>query len=110
MLFLWSSRNIEHIAKHGVTLEEGGYVVNNAKPPFPESVGDHKKSVWGRTRAGRYLQVIFVYAEIEDVEVDEYAQLAPHERLALEDGETAVRIIHARDLTKDEMRRLRRRK
>jgi hypothetical protein len=55
------------------------------------------------------LQVIYVYAAIDDVEPDEYQRLRPEERLALERKEEAIRIIHARDLTESEKRRWRRR-
>src|SRR4051812_4757516 len=97
MIFLWSERNEQHIAAHVVSPGEAAYVVRRATNPFPQDVGDGKKSVWGRTGEGRLLQVLFVYAPIEDVEPDEYARLQLHERIALEEGEQAVRVIHARD-------------
>ncbi|HEV2295472.1 MAG TPA: hypothetical protein VGR35_16605 [Tepidisphaeraceae bacterium] len=110
IIFLWSWRNVEHIGKHGVEPDEAEYVVKDAKRPYPEATGDEKWAVWGATAAGRLLQVIFVRVRIEGVEADEFQQLEWHERAALEDGEAAVRIIHARDLTDSEKRRLRRRK
>jgi uncharacterized DUF497 family protein len=110
MIFLWSPRNEEHLGKHDVGCDEAEDVVRNAKPPYPEPVGDEKHAVWGATRRGRYLQVIFVYAATEDAEEDEFARLRPHERMDLQDGKEAVRIIHARNLTEMEKRRLRRRK
>lgn len=53
--------------------------------------------------------MIYVDVIIEDVEPDEYARLEMHDRLSLEEGEPAVRVIHARDLTESEKRRFRRR-
>jgi uncharacterized DUF497 family protein len=108
-VFLWSWRNEEHIGVHRVRITEAEQVVTNARPPYPQFVGEEKQSVWGRTGAGRYLQVIYVLVAIEDVEVDEFEHLQLHERLALEHGAKAVRVIHARDLTDSEKRRSRRR-
>jgi uncharacterized DUF497 family protein len=109
MISLWSRRNEEHIWKHQVTPEEADEVVVNARPPFPKAVGSEKWSVWGRTSEGRYLQVIFVFAAIDDVEADEYERLRIDQQIALEAGEEAIRIIHARDLTETERRQMRRR-
>ena len=110
IIFLWSSANAEHLAKHGVAPEEAEYIVGHAQPPFPENVGGAKRSVWGQTPRGRFLQVIFVHVFIDDVTVDEYERLEFHERIALDAGEPAARIIHSRDLTEAEKKRLRRRK
>ncbi len=110
VIFLWSWRNVEHIGKHDVEPDEAEYVAKAAKRPYPEATGDEKWGVWGDTAAGRLLQVIFLRVRIEDVQPEEYQQLELHERAALEDGDVAVRIIHAHDLTESEKRRLRRRK
>jgi hypothetical protein len=109
MIFLWSWRNEEHLTKHAVAPAEANELVERAKPPYPEDIGDHKWSVRGRTRAGRFLQVIYLYAAIEDIEPNEFAQLRPDEREAMSSGAEAVRIIHGRPLTESEKRRLRRR-
>jgi len=108
-VFLWTWRNEEHIAVHRVRPAEAEYVVKNARPPFPRFVGDEKEAVWGKTSSGRSLQVIYVLVAIEDVELDEFEHLELHERIALQQGEKAIRVIHARDLTDAEKRRLRRR-
>jgi uncharacterized DUF497 family protein len=108
-VFLWTTRSEEHIGVHGVSPQEAEQVAERAKPPYPEDVGDGKRSAWSGTDQGRLLQVIFVHVPLDDVQPEEYARLAFHERLALEDGDPAVRIIHARDLTDDEKKRFRRR-
>ncbi|MGB7156911.1 MAG: hypothetical protein WBD40_02525 [Tepidisphaeraceae bacterium] len=110
IIFLWSWRNVEHIGKHDVEPDEAEYVARGANRPYPEATGDEKWAVWGATTTGRLLQVIFVRVRIEDVQAEEFEQLEWHERVALEKGEAAARIIHARDLTDSEKRRLRRRK
>jgi uncharacterized DUF497 family protein len=87
MDFRWNDWNLEHATKHGVTPEEAEQVVLDASPPFPESGGDDKFRVWGRTVFGRLLQVVYI-----------------------EDPEGTTYIIHARPLTDQEKRRLRRRR
>lgn len=109
MIFLWSDRNTEHIAVHGVDPMEAQEVVSAAKPPFPAAVGDEKHAVMGCSIRGRFLHVVFVYVAVDDVEADEYERLELYDKLALAEGEEAVRVIHARDLTEAEKRRLRRR-
>jgi len=65
-IFLWSPRNEEHIDKHDVA-PEGGIRCGSRGVPVSRECGDAKRSVWGKTRAGRYLQVIFVDVFIDDV-------------------------------------------
>ena len=83
--YRWNEWNIEHLDRHGVSAAEAEYVIDHAKPPYPEYIGDGKWRVWGQTAAGRYVQVIFI---IED---DVYY------------------VIHARGLSDSEKRTLRRR-
>lgn len=85
--FRWIRWNVEHIARHGVTPEEAEYVVNHAKPPFPQRIDDEKRIVWGQTRNGTYLQVIYLI-----------------------DPDGTVFVIHARRLTDKQKRQLRRRR
>lgn len=87
MLFRWIDWNRDHIAEHGVDWEEAEMVVQRAKPPFPEQIGDDKLLVIGQGRGGRFLQVIYVL-----------------------DPEDTVFVIHARPLTEREKTRFRRRK
>lgn len=99
MIYQWAARNREHIARHSVSEEEAQYVVQHASSPFPRGIEDSKQLVWGQTQVGRYLQVIFVY--LEDEEVD-FEALTPLERLRFDDGEDVALVIHARDLTADQ--------
>ena len=110
IIFLWSWRNEEHIGRHDVGRDEAEYVVIHARPPYPEATGGEKWTVRGPTSEGRFLQTIFVRVLIEGVQADEFDRLDLHERVALQSGQKAVRIIHARDLTPREKQRLRRRK
>lgn len=84
--FRWNDRNVEHIAEHGVIPQEAEYVVEHPGRGFPRLEADAKFRVWGQTRAGRYLQVIYVFSPPE-----------------------VIYVIHARDLSDSEKRRLRRR-
>ena len=87
MDFRWIDWNRDHVAEHGVDPEEAESVVRDARPPFPQQIGDDKLLVMGRGRGGRFLQVIFLL-----------------------DPDDAVFIMHARPLTKGERRRYRRRR
>ena len=78
---------MEHLARHRVKPEEAEDVVMAARQPYPLERPDAKWLVWGRTRSGRALQVVFV----------------------LDDGDT-IYVIHARDLTTREKQRYRRRR
>lgn len=86
MEFRWNEWNQEHIAGHGVRLEEAAYVVENAQTPYPEGREDGKLLVIGCGPGGRWLQVLYV----------------------LDDDGTAF-VIHARPLDDREKRRYRRR-
>jgi uncharacterized DUF497 family protein len=87
MDFRWNEWNVEHIAQHSVSPEEAEMVLRAARSPFPRRIEEDKWLVWGRGRGGRFLQVIFV--------------LGPEE---------TIYVIHARPLTDQEKRRLRRKK
>ena len=103
MIFQWDDKNIDHIARHRVTLTEAEQIVTRAVPPFPREAEDDKHVVWGRTVNGRYLQVIFVFKDPEDVAAGSVTLV---DRTAISEGwETQViRVIHAMDLT-DAMRK-----
>src|SRR5271156_2662814 len=96
VVFSWDDANVEHIAEHGVLPPEAEEVVRRAAPPFPRDRGDDRFLVWGRTSAGRYLQVVYVILEDEDVDID---SLTPAALLAFTSGESVARVIHAMDLT-----------
>jgi uncharacterized DUF497 family protein len=108
VIFSWDDINREHVAKHGVSQEEAEDVIRNAQPPFPEAIDDEKWAVWGRTVAGRYLQVIYVLKPADNVA---YESVAVADWMSIEAGTAAevVRVIHAMDLTPRMKKRLRRR-
>jgi uncharacterized DUF497 family protein len=85
--FRWNGWNIEHIAEHDVNPVEAEYVVNHARAPWPEKLANDKWRVWGQTNDGRCLQVVYVF-----------------------DPDATVFVIHARELSKVEKRRFRRRR
>jgi hypothetical protein len=89
MEFVWNRRNIEHIAKHGISTGEAEWIVENANRPYPEMIGEGKRLVVGKVTSGEYVQIIYV----------------PSRSVA-----GAVYVIHGRRLTDDEKRRFRRRK
>ena len=84
MDFRWNRWNEGHIARHGVAPEEAEEALLHARKPFPRKYED-KWLAWGATVSGRMLQVVFVL-----------------------DLDATVFIIHARDLTDRERKRLRR--
>ena len=86
MHFRWNDWNTEHIEKHGVSPEDAEDAVLAAGPGFPRAIDDEKYLVWGQTRHGRYVQVVFVI-----------------------DPKDSIYVIHARPLTNREKRRARRR-
>jgi uncharacterized DUF497 family protein len=59
-VFVWRPRNIEHIAKHGVSPQEAKYVVEHASRRYPQRIGEGRYIVRGRTAGGRAIQVIFL--------------------------------------------------
>jgi uncharacterized DUF497 family protein len=86
--FVWRENNVEHLAKHGILPREAEYIVESARPPYPQMIGDDKRIVIGRLRDGRFVQVIYVPSRA---------------------NVSAVYVMHARELTDREKRRLRRR-
>lgn len=86
MEFRWIEWNVEHIAKHGVSVDEAEMVIRTVRQPYPEQIGDDKLLVIGRGQGGRFVQAIYI--------------LDPDDR---------VFVIHARPLTDREKNRYRRR-
>ncbi len=105
-IFSWDDWNIGHLAEHGVTPEETEWIIRHAKSPFPREIGDDKHLVWGETRDGRHLQVIFAYRSNDEVEY-ESLELADILRLS-DEHPTIVYIVHAMDLTPRMTRQYRR--
>lgn len=109
MIFSWDDENREHIAKHGVTPEEAEEVVRGAGPPFPETIDVSKFVVHGATESGRFLQIIYVLQQSDEVS---YESVTIQDWMTIEAaGIGAItRVIHAMDLTPRMKRRLRRRR
>ena len=84
--FRWNQWNVDHIEQHAVSPEEAEYVIDWARPPYPEPIGENKWRVRGQSETGRYLQVIFIF-----------------------DPDNTIYVIHARGLNEHEKRQLRRR-
>jgi uncharacterized DUF497 family protein len=85
--FRWIEWNVGKCEKHGIDPADVEYVVNHAAPPYPQRIGADKRIVWGRTEAGEYLQVIYVY-----------------------DADDVVFVIHAMPMNERQKRQYRRRK
>jgi hypothetical protein len=95
-----------HIAEHDVEPYEAMYVLEHPKPPYPREVGNGKVQVWGKTEHGRFLQVIYMFPDDEDIDI---SYLEPEDRLDFLAGEEElVYVVHARDLTNNERRAFRR--
>ena len=105
MIYQWTVRNREHLQKHGVEPEDAEYVADHAEPPFPRVIGDEKHLVWGRTRSGDFVQVVFVY--LADDEID-FASLSVVDKLRFEEGEDVGLIIHAMPMSPAQKRQYRR--
>lgn len=58
--FRWDDWNLDHVTKHGVTIEEVEAVIHNARRPYPRDLGNGRYLVWDRGSGGRLLQVIFI--------------------------------------------------
>ena len=85
--FRWIEWNVGHIAAHGVTPFEVERVVNGARPPYPEYQGDERWLVIGRGLGGRFIQVVYLTDEDDEM----------------------LFVIHARPIGDREKRRYRRR-
>lgn len=107
MIFSWTAGNLDHIAKHGVTRDESESVVRGTKPPWPEIGIDSRRRVWGKTPAGRLLQVVFIFPSDDEVDA---SSLSLTDLIAWSDGDERVAsVIHARDLEDDEKHQYRKR-
>ena len=117
VVFRWNTWNVEHIARRGVQPEEAEYVALHARAPYPEKRPDGKFRVWGRTRSGRYLQVVYVYDEDDDADRNGVAAIEDLDLVDLihvAEGALVVYVLHARELEASEksqyLKRLRRRR
>ena len=96
MIFMWNHWNVDHIGDHGVMPQEAEEIVRRMTPPFPRDIGHGKLLVWGQTRHGRYLQVVYVNQPDEKVD---FESLRPEDLLAYEDGDDILYVIHAMPMT-----------
>jgi uncharacterized DUF497 family protein len=60
--------NVQHIARHGVTLEEAEQVVRNSNNAIDRSDASTYPITFGRTKTGKYLAVVW-FAVGSDPEV-----------------------------------------
>jgi uncharacterized DUF497 family protein len=101
--FIWTRKNVEHIAEHGIEPHEAEHVVVNARSPYPQVWGDGKWIVRGQTVAGRFIQVIFVLeSDAADIDYEEI------DLLELDQSADSIYVIHARPLTDAERSALKR--
>ncbi|HEX4795506.1 MAG TPA: hypothetical protein VH370_17070 [Humisphaera sp.] len=102
LLFSWNAANVRHIAKHGVTVSEAEYVIRNAGRGFPRKMGDGKWIVKGQTDVGRRLQVIFIFPEDDELDVD---SLSVADLIAYSDGSgKVVYVIHSMPISSGRIR------
>ena len=107
-IYSWEESNIAHIARHGIAPREAQHVVEHARSPYPEYIGNGKWRVIGKTSVGRWLQVIFVYPVDEQVELD---SLSISDLPLFISGEAqVVCVIHSRELSHAEKKRSRKRR
>jgi hypothetical protein len=103
--FIWTTKNIEHIAEHGIEPLEAEHAVINARSPYPQVWGDDKWMVRGQTAAGRFIQVIFLLeSDAADINYEEI------DLLALDQTGDSIYVIHARPLTAAERSALKRKR
>lgn len=81
--FRWIGWNVEHIAEHGITPDEAEYVVEHATPPYPEKVMGDKRRVRGKTKGGRFIQVVYLYSPADTIFVIHARPLTDREKHAL---------------------------
>lgn len=93
-VFVWNQWNYQHIGEHGVTSDEAEYVIDHTVKHYPRKIGNRKYLVRGRTRQGRYLQVIFITLDDDEIDIE---LLSFVDRVLFESGNQVVYVIHARD-------------
>lgn len=88
-----------------MTPGEAEQVVRGARPPFPRETGEDKFLVWGQTDAGRYLQVVFVRPDHDEVDPEslDLSELIDYSEGAAE----VIYVIHAMELDDSRKRRYR---
>jgi uncharacterized DUF497 family protein len=84
--YRWNDWNVGHIADHGISPADAESIVEKARRPYPQIIGNNKRLVLGQTEQGSHIQVIYVL-----------------------DDDGVAYVIHARPMTDREKRRYRRR-
>ena len=106
-LFYWDEKNKAHIAEHRVRPEEAEEVASRPAHPYPQHLDEDKWLVRGVTAGGRFLQVIYVWRPVEQIDFD---LIAPEDALILDAIDKIRYVIHSRDLTSTERRALKQRR
>jgi uncharacterized DUF497 family protein len=78
--FRWNEHNIEHMQKHGCTIEEIESVVTRPRRGYPRKIGDGKFLIVGRGVGGRVVEVIFVRDPDETIYVIHAQQISTRRR------------------------------
>jgi hypothetical protein len=103
--FIWTIKNVEHIAEHGITPEEAEQVVTKPARSYPHYKGDGKWLARGQTTDGRYIQVIYLrLADADEIDCEQV------DLVLLDDSEDTFVVIHARPLTESERSALKRKR
>jgi uncharacterized DUF497 family protein len=76
----WIDWNVRKVEGHGLTVEEVEYVVDHARRPYPQPMGNEKWLVVGPTRAGKPIQVIYLVDDDDTLFVIHSRPLTPKER------------------------------
>ena len=92
MLLIWNDWNVSHIARHGVLPDEAEEVLRAVQQPYPEICPKGKFLVWGQTRAGRYLQVVYIHPPDEEID---YLALSFQDRVRIDAGDEVGYVMHA---------------
>jgi uncharacterized DUF497 family protein len=108
VIFAYDDWNREHVQKHSVSCADAEYVVENARPPYPKKIEEGKFMVYGPSRAGEILEVVFAFKTDAEIEFEalEFSDWGEWSDSA---NPVAVYIIHAMPITGRKKRQYRRR-
>ena len=108
MIFVYDDWNREHVAKHGVSQADAEYVIERARQPYPKKIEEGKLIVYGPSRTGEILEVVFAFRTADQVDFDA-VDLLQLDELSEGDKRVAVYIIHAMPISGRSMKRYRKR-
>ena len=109
MIFAYDNWNRQHVSKHGVQQADAEFVVEHAKPPYPQRIEEGKFIVYGPDRAGRILEVAFAFRASDEIDFESLDMLQLEE-LSQRENAFAVYIIHAMPIEGRRKKRYRRRR